>query len=84
MTAKEIVAQAEQLPLDEQWMVVTELLRLLQMKTQAAVTDKRQAAPADDEFSAARMRGIIKPDGPIPTDDEIKEDYINYLVQKYS
>ncbi len=74
MTVKEIVAQAERLPLNERWQVVSELLRSLQSETLAAVADKKQpAGQADDEFSAVRMRGILKPVGPIPTDEEIKE-----------
>ena len=105
MTVKEIVAQAEQLPLDERWLVVSELLRSLQNETLAAAADKKQLVDqADDEFSAARMRGILKdkqtpstpkrssldrvlgmltPDGPMPTDEELKEDYTDYLIKKY-
>ncbi len=104
MTVKEIVAQAEQLPLDEQWMVVNELLRSLQRETQTAMAGKQEATEAEDEFSAERMRGILKdkqtlsipkrssldrvlgmltPDGPMPTDEELKEDYTDYLIKKY-
>ncbi|MDQ3754578.1 MAG: hypothetical protein M3371_07600 [Acidobacteriota bacterium] len=31
-----------------------------------------------------RLHGIIKPDGVPPTDEELKEDYTNYLMEKYS
>jgi hypothetical protein len=80
MTYKEIVNQARHLPQEERWLVVNELLRSLQTETDMKVEPK---AIADDEFSASRLRGILKPDGPIPTDQEIKEDYIAYLVEKY-
>ena len=105
MTVKDIVAQAEQLPLKERWLVVDELLRSLQNETLAAVADKSQSIDqVDDEFSAARMRGILEdkqtpsapkrssldrvlgmltPDGPMPTDGELKEDYTDYLIKKY-
>ncbi len=82
MTVKEIVAQAAQLPAKERWLVVTELLRSLQAETATKVTHETRP-DADDEFSAARLRGILKPDGPIPTDREIKEDYVSYLIEKY-
>ena len=82
MTVKEIVAQAAQLPARERWFVVTELLRSLQAETATKTTNETRPSP-DDEFSAARLRGILKPDGPIPTDREIKEDYVSYLIEKY-
>jgi hypothetical protein len=30
------------------------------------------------------IRGIAKPDGPMPTYEELKEDYTRYLMEKYS
>jgi hypothetical protein len=80
MTVKEIVTQAAQLSARERWFVVTELLHSLQVET---ATKAANEPAADDEFSAARLRGILKPDGPIPTDREIKEDYVSYLIEKY-
>ena len=80
MTYKEIVNQARHLPQEERWLVVNELLRSLQAEIDLKI---EPTAIADDEFSAARLRGILKPDGPIPTDREIKEEYVNYLVEKY-
>ena len=82
MTVKEIVAQAAQLPATERWFVVTELLRSLQAETAVKTANEPRPA-ADDEFSATRLRGILKPNGPIPTDREIKEDYVSYLIEKY-
>jgi len=31
-----------------------------------------------------QLWGIAKPDGPLPSDEELKEDYIRYLTEKYS
>lgn len=31
-----------------------------------------------------RLRGIIKFEGDPPTDEELKDDYTNYLIEKYS
>ena len=31
-----------------------------------------------------RLRGIAKPEGDPPSDEELKEDYVNYLTEKYS
>ena len=87
MTYREIVAQAKELPLDEQWLVVKELLEALKMETQAAAEGESAEARQRRLASippASAMLGILKPEGHIPTDEEIKEDYINYLVRKYS
>lgn len=31
-----------------------------------------------------RLRGIAKVEGEPPSDEELKEDYVNYLTEKYS
>jgi hypothetical protein len=31
----------------------------------------------------ADLRGIAKRDGPAPTDEELKDEYADYLIQKY-
>jgi len=86
MTVKEIVAQVEQLPPDERRMVVNELLRLLQAETQAEEGESAEARQRRLASipPASAMLGMIKPEGHIPTDEEIKEDYTNYLIRKYS
>jgi hypothetical protein len=84
MTYQEIVKRARQLPSNERWLVVNELLHSLQTEIIKSVTPDQAATSTDDEFSAAHMRGILKPTGPIPTDEEVKQDYINYLSEKYS
>lgn len=39
----------------------------------------------DQRVSAVqRLRGIIKFEGEPPSDEELKEDYTNYLIEKYS
>jgi hypothetical protein len=87
MTVREIVAQAEQLPLHEQWMLVNELLRLLQAETQVAEKGESVEARRQQLTSiapASAILGMLQPEGHIPTDEEIKEDYVNYLIRKYS
>jgi hypothetical protein len=45
-----------------------------------------QAEVSREEKLAAfhRLRGMLKVEGPPPTDKELKDDYINYLAEKYS
>ncbi|HEY0547448.1 MAG TPA: hypothetical protein VGC91_18855 [Pyrinomonadaceae bacterium] len=47
---------------------------------QADVQNERERKVAAVE----RLRGIIKFDGEPPTDEGLKEDYANYLTEKYS
>jgi len=32
----------------------------------------------------SRVRGLLKPDGPTPTDAEVMDAYTDYLMEKYS
>jgi hypothetical protein len=33
--------------------------------------------------SLARVRGLLKKDAPPPTDDQVRESYVQYLIEKY-
>ena len=87
MTYTEVITQARQLPLQEQILLIETVLRWIRedvSQTVAsakplAVTERRRAIPP-----ASALLGIAKPNGPLPTDDELKEDYINYIERKYS
>ena len=77
MTLKELTSEVEQLSQEE-------LLQLLEMVTRLL----REALSAQTESAGVlpfeSLRGILKTDGPIPTDEELKEDYVNYLIRKYA
>jgi len=75
MTREEIVKEARQLPVAEREAVVEEITRSIREETQSMET---RVSIVD------RLYGIAKPDGPTPSDDELKEDYIRYLTEKYS
>jgi hypothetical protein len=34
--------------------------------------------------AVARLSGVARPDGPPPSDDEVRDDYTRYLEEKYS
>ncbi len=75
MTREEIVKEARQLPLAEREAVVEEITRSIREEIQP---QQKRVSIVD------RLYGIAKPDGPIPSDEELKEDYIRYLTEKYS
>ena len=45
---------------------------------------KDQNSPEEKLAAFNRLQGMLKTDAPPPTDEELKEDYINYLAEKYS
>ncbi len=48
------------------------------------MTIKELLTETPEDSSLSRVLGIIKPDGETPTDEELKQDYIDYLDEKYS
>ena len=75
MTHEELIKEIRQLP-------VARKLELLQIISQDV---QEETKPAAGRVSLVeKLRGLAKPDGPLPTDEEIKEDYIRYLTEKYS
>ena len=75
MTPEELIKEIDQLPLDQQ----VELLESISRSVQAKLRGREDRIAAFNH-----LRGIAKPDGPLPSDEEIKEDYIRYLEEKYS
>lgn len=74
MTHEELIKEIKQLPVEERIAVRDAISRSLQ-------EDK----PLEMRVSIVnRLYGIAKPDGPMPSDEELKEDYVRYLTEKYS
>lgn len=75
MTQKQLLEEIRQLPLEEKM----ELLEAISRSVREELRPR-----ARKESAVRRLRGIAKPDGPPPSDEEIKEDYTRYLTEKYS
>lgn len=91
MTREEIVKEARQLPLTERKAAVEEITSSIREEMQANGSAAKDASHAKNESSldeklAAfyRLQGMLKTDAPPPTDEELKQDYIDYLAEKYS
>ena len=70
MTYAELVAGVRRLSADERLALLEEIARSL----------REEARPAP---SAKQLRGVFRGDAPPPTDDEVEEWYVDYLVEKY-
>ncbi|HEX8888569.1 MAG TPA: hypothetical protein VF779_05305 [Pyrinomonadaceae bacterium] len=75
MTHEELIREIMQLPLEQRM----ELLETISRSVREEIQPRERR-----ESISSRLRGIAKFDGPPPTDEEIKEDYIRYLTEKYS
>lgn len=75
MTHEEIIKEIKQLPVEERIAVIDEIAQSVQEETQS-----REARVSIVD----KLYGIAKPNGTMPSDEELKEDYIRYLAEKYS
>lgn len=75
MTYQEIIAEISRLTMQERLMLLETLSRSLRTEI---------SAPTGSLGSAERLAGIITSDSPIPTDQQLRERYTDYLEEKYS
>ncbi len=74
MTYREIVAEIERLPEAEQKALLLWLVKRARIETRR---DQSSTPPAK------LVRGMLKSEGPVPTDQELHDDYVEYLIRKY-
>ena len=82
MTVKQMALQGFQLPLSERLWLIEELMHSVREEFNHTITPVAEA-PHHNGSSLERVLGMLKPDGPMPTDEELAEDYVNYLMEKY-
>lgn len=75
MTYQQILAEIAEFPTEEKMQFMMDLNQLIQKELRLKYPPKT---------SAERVRGMLKPEGELPSDEELKEDYINYLIEKYT
>ncbi len=75
MTYQELVAEITRLPQEQR-------LGLLEVLTQSL--QEELAPPPSQGRSVDRVRGMLKPDGPLPTDEELSDAYTRHLIEKYT
>lgn len=87
MTKEEIVKEIRQLPSAEREAVIEAVSSMREeIQANGSVTETPRDEGSREEKMAAfhRLQGMLKTDVPPPTDEELKQDYINYLAEKYS
>jgi hypothetical protein len=76
MTYLEIASQVARLSLKERLLLLESLAHSVRQDLTAPV--ERQTGS-----SLSRVFGLLTPEGPMPTDEELKEGYVDYLIEKY-
>jgi len=71
----ELIQQIRELTVPDREALVEQIRQSIREEVQATET---RVSIVD------RLYGIAKPDGPMPSDEELKADYIRYLTEKYS
>ena len=89
MTQEELIKEIHQLPLDKRKALLRAIERSVQDEQQSAeeprsIDDQDQLSIDERLAVVQRLFGILKRDGKAPTDEELKEEYANYLAEKYS
>jgi hypothetical protein len=89
MTHEELIKEIHQLPLDKRKVVLEAIERSVQDEQQSAekprsIDNEGQLTIEERLAVVQRLFGILKRDGEAPTDEELKEEYANYLAEKYS
>jgi hypothetical protein len=75
MTYQELVTTIKKLSPEQR-------LSLLELLAQTLRADIHPGTPRSS--SLARVRGMLKVDGQLPTDEELSDDYADYLTKKYA
>jgi hypothetical protein len=86
MTREEIIHEINQLPPHERKAIAEMVLRGVEEEVAIDSGGAAQSLVSREEKVAAfhRLRGMLQTEGPAPTDEELKDDYIKYLEEKYS
>jgi hypothetical protein len=95
MMQQRFIEEIKQLSVQERIALIEEISRSLREDLEASIENVQTSAgenpeanvQSDRELKMAavrRLRGVLKTSGDAPSDEELKDDYTNYLVEKYS
>jgi|GEM_PF-723223 len=95
MTRQQFIEEIKRLSVAERIALIEAITRSLREDLEAEQSAASISAPSNSEITderererriaaVRRLRGIAKSEGEPPSDEELKEDYVNYLSEKYS
>jgi archaellum biogenesis ATPase FlaH len=95
MTRRQFIEEIKQLSVTERIALIEAITRSLREDLETGQSATSKPAASNSEITddgererkiaaVRRLRGIAKSEGAPPSDEELKEDYVNYLSEKYS
>lgn len=95
MTQQQFLEEIKQLSITERIALIEAIFRSLREELEISGGDAALSGEETPEASiqeererrmaaVRRLRGILKTSGNPPSDEELKDDYRNYLIEKYS
>lgn len=84
MTQQQLVQEFKSYPKSKKSVVIRQLLRIFEEDLEENSANKNELSIEERIKAVDKLRGIAAVEGKTPpTDKEIKEDYTNYLLEKY-
>ncbi len=84
MTQQQIVQEFKSYPKSKKSVVIRQLLQIFEEDLEEIAQNGDKLSINERKQAVDRLRGIAAVEGKTPpTDEEIKEDYTNYLAEKY-
>lgn len=77
MTQQQLLEEINRLSLEERAELLAALARSMQ-------EELRARGGGREGSSVARLRGLLKPEGKLPSDAELADDYASHLLEKYA
>jgi hypothetical protein len=84
MTQQQLVQEFKTYPKAQKSVIIRQLLRIFEEDLEEIAENNNELSIAERKAIVDGLRGIAAVEGKTPpTDEEVKEDYINYLSEKY-
>ena len=84
MTQQQLVQKFKTYPKAQKSVIISQLLRILADDLEETTQNGNELSIEERKAIVDSLRGIAAVEGKTPpTDEEIKEDYTNYLAEKY-
>ncbi len=84
MTQQQIVQEFKTYPKAQKSVIIRQLLRIFEEDLEETTQNGNELSIEERKAIVDSLYGIASVEGKTPpTDEEIKEDYINYLSEKY-
>jgi NADH:ubiquinone oxidoreductase subunit E len=84
MTRQQLIQEFKSYPTAQKSAIIRQLLQIFEAELEETTPAEKELSIEERMAIVERLHGIAAVEGKTPpTDEEIKEDYTNYLLEKY-